>query len=143
MQPTRFRFLAPGLLAGLLAAPLCAAEPDAPADPATITKRYFGITSEALDCPPPADGVIQVCGKRKGPSLRIEIPDRPTSNPDNKMTALGNSGIGHGSGGGVTMRVCFLQKCPKKLYFFDIAALPEAPPDSDADKISRGEMRAH
>jgi hypothetical protein len=28
------------------------------------------------------------------------------------------------------------------MYYFDLKALPEAPPDSDADKIARGEIRA-
>jgi hypothetical protein len=28
------------------------------------------------------------------------------------------------------------------MYYFDIAALPQAPPDSDADKIAKGEIRA-
>jgi len=31
---------------------------------------------------------------------------------------------------------------PPPMYYFDITALPDPPPDSDADKIARGEIRA-
>lgn len=35
--------------------------------------------------------------------------------------------------------LCFLAKCPPPpAYFVDVAALPEAPPGSDADRIARG-----
>ena len=43
--------------------------------------------------------------------------------------------------GGVTFKGCFLPPCPPPpMYFFDVTALPEAPPGSDADKIAKGEM---
>jgi len=43
---------------------------------------------------------------------------------------------------GVTIGICFLQKCPRKRYYIDVSTRPQPPPGSDADKIARGEMRA-
>ncbi len=33
-----------------------------------------------------------------------------------------------------------LNPCPPQVYYFDVTALPEAPPGSDADRIAKGEM---
>lgn len=124
-------------------APAWAAEPDGP-DPGTVTqtKSYFGITSADLDCPPSADGTIIVCGRRKI-SPRLDPPESstPTAQPDSKTIGLGSPPIPLRAPS-VTIRGCFLQKCPKELYFIDVSALPKAPAGSDADKIARGEMRA-
>ena len=140
MRAKPVRALCLGWLA-LAAAPLIAADPDSDAATVSKAKRYFGITSAALDCPTAPDGTIVVCARRRPPP-RVDPPERSTTTrPDPKATAYGRSPVPH-LGGGVTTRACILQKCPKKLYFFDIKALPEAPPDSDADKIARGEMRA-
>jgi len=44
--------------------------------------------------------------------------------------------------GGITIKGCFIPPCPPPpMYFFDIAALPEAPAGSDAARIADGEMR--
>jgi|EndMetStandDraft_4_1072995.scaffolds.fasta_scaffold253428_2 hypothetical protein len=142
MRSKLVRSLCLGWLAA--AAPACAAEPD-DADVGTVTqaKSYFGITSADLDCPPsPVDGSIIVCGRRKV-APRIDPPEgtTTTTQPDSKMIGLGSPPIPPRPPG-VTIKGCFLQKCPKKLYFLDVSALPKAPPGSDADKISRGEMRA-
>jgi hypothetical protein len=127
------------------AAPACAAEPDDAAPGAlTQAKQYYGITSADLDCPPsPVDGTIIVCARRKV-SPRLDPPDDATAatiQPDSKTIGLGSPPI-PSRPPSVTIGGCFLQKCPKKLYFFDISALPKPPPGSDADKIARGEMRA-
>lgn len=141
MRPRMVRRICLAWLA-VAATPLSAADPDGDATVITNTKQYFGITSAELDCPPtPADGAIVICAKRRA-TPRVDPPERSTTTrPDPKATALGSSPVPH-LGGGVKIGACFLQKCPKKLYFFDITALPEAPPGSDADKIARGEMRA-
>jgi hypothetical protein len=143
VRRTLVRSLCLGWLA--LAAPTCAAEPEE-SDPGALTqtKLYYGITSADLDCPPsPVDGAIIVCGRRKV-APRIDPPEgtaTTTTQPDSKMIGLGSPPIPIRPPG-VTIGGCFLQKCPKKLYFFDVSALPQAPPGSDADKIARGEMRA-
>lgn len=42
-------------------------------------------------------------------------------------------------GAGVVIRGCFIPPCPKPpALFIDVAALPKAPPGSDADRIARG-----
>ena len=41
--------------------------------------------------------------------------------------------------GVVVARGCFIPPCPPPpVYYIDVAALPEAPPGSDADRIARG-----
>jgi hypothetical protein len=82
-----------------------------------------------------------VCGRRKA-SPRIDPPEgTTTTQSDSKTIGLGSPPIPPRPPS-VTFKGCFLQKCPKKLYFIDVSALPKAPAGSDADKISRGEMRA-
>lgn len=142
MRPTRVRTLCLGWLAA--AAPAFAADPaDPDVSAVTKAKQYLGITGADLDCPPSAvDGAIIVCGKRKA-SPRIDPPERDTTTgrANSKMTGLGSPPIPLRPPS-VSVAVCFLQKCPRKLYFIDVSALPQAPPGSDADKIARGEMRA-
>jgi hypothetical protein len=101
-------------------------------------RHYWGIGDTDRDCAPTAGGEIVICARRK-PAPRIDPVTEPLQ-PDSKMVALGSSPVPH-LGGGVTMRGCFLQKCPKDLYFIDLKAIPEPPPDSDADKIAKGLMR--
>jgi len=142
MRPKLVRSLWLACLA--VTAPACAAEPDSP-DPSAVTqaKSYFGITSADLDCPSSPDGNIIICGRRKV-SPRLDPPEgttTTTTKPDSKMTGLGSSPIPPRAPS-VTIGGCFLQKCPKQLYFIDVSALPKAPAGSDADKIARGEMRA-
>jgi hypothetical protein len=121
--------------------PALAMGPEDPILEATRAAVSRGVARAALDCPQASDGTIVVCGRRLPPP-RLDPSDRPTTmRPDSKMTGLGSPPIPLRQPS-VTFAICFLQKCPKKLYFFDISALPEPPPGSDADKISRGEMRA-
>lgn len=100
---------------------------------------YFHIRRAYTSCrAATAQADIVVCGHRR-PDPRYAPPEPPAP-AEMKTVALGPPP--HGAVGvGATMRGCFLQKCPKPLYFIDVAALPEAPAGSDADRIARGEMR--
>lgn len=125
----------------ILATPGFAMGPEDPILAAAKAGLARGIAKAALDCPPASDGTIVVCAKRLPPP-RIDPSEEPTSGrPDSKMTGLGSPPIPLRAG--ITFQICFLQKCPKKIYYIDVSALPEAPPGSDADKIARGEMREH
>ena len=128
-------------LALLPAAPLHAGEPDKPPTANQIiahARDYFGIADPEKSCGETLpDGVIVVCARPKPPPSRYEEV-KPYAQPDPKMIALGAPPVGHGVGAGVSIRGCFLQKCPKDLYFFDISALPEPAPGTDADKIAKG-----
>lgn len=103
-------------------------------------RDYFGVTQARPRCGAAAPGEVVVCG-RPAPNQRLESPE-PKVEPDSKAAALGGSPMGSKGAGGVTMRGCFLQKCPKELLFIDLKALPEPPKGSDADLIAKGEMRA-
>lgn len=125
----------------ILATPGFAMGPEDPILAAAKAGLARGIAKASLDCPPASDGTIVVCAKRLPPP-RIDPSEEPTSGrPDSKMTGLGSPPIPLRAG--ITFQICFLQKCPKKIYYIDVSALPEAPPGSDADKIARGEMREH
>ncbi len=102
-------------------------------------KIYFGIDGDATCDTASASDEIVVCAKKKR-SLRIDPSERP-ARTEAKMVGLGSPPIPIRPG--VSIRGCFLQKCPKELYFIDFSKLPEAPPGSDADKIAKGEMRDH
>jgi hypothetical protein len=105
-------------------------------------KQYYGTSPPRSSCggPTAETDEIVVCGYR-----RLEARYAPLAPPeirDIKMVALGAPPVGGGAGVGVTMRGCFLQKCPKQLYFIDVKAIPEPPPGSDADLIAKGLMPA-
>jgi hypothetical protein len=91
------------------------------------------------------DGGIVVCGGREASDkerlpLRDEL-DSARATRDGLPRAPNVFGIG--DIGGITAKGCFLPPCPPTVMpDIDFAALPEAPPDSDADKIARGEIRA-
>ena len=87
------------------------------------------------------DGAIVVCGGREANEkerlpLRDEL-DSARSTNDGLPRAPNVSGLRDCSRGCVGFG-----SVPPPMYFFDITKLPEAPPDSDADKIARGEIRA-
>lgn len=90
---------------------------------------------------PAADGAIVVCGGRAA-SDKERLPlrgerDAARSTRDGMVRAPNVSGLRDCSRGCIG-----LGSAPAPMYYFDIAALPAAPPDSDADKIARGEIRA-
>ena len=94
-----------------------------------------GADGVSTGCKPSYGDEIVVCADRGkdqrvfGPSSStdIGIPDAPNLAPS--------------GAGGVSMRGCFLQKCPKQVYYVDVTALPKAAAGTDADKIAKGEMR--
>ena len=87
------------------------------------------------------DGGIVVCGGRAASEQeRLPLRDQlesARSTRDGQIRAPNVSGLRDCSRGCIG-----IGGVPPPMYYFDIAALPEAPPDSDADKIARGEIRA-
>jgi hypothetical protein len=132
-----------------LAAPLPAQTADEDeAEPDTVETRmidqarhYYGIARDLRGCEEEGpDNAIVICRTRP-PDPRY-APPKPRQPPTAKMVALGAPPTGRGVGVGVVVRGCFLQKCPKDLYFIDLKAIPEAPPGSDADRVGQGLLRA-
>lgn len=126
----------------LLAVFAAAALPPPPHDGVTAeqaiarAQEVYGIASVARGCRPSSGDEIVVCADR-GKDQRLP---EDTTNTD---TGIPRAPVfAPRSAGGVTVTGCFLQKCPKELYFIDVKALPEAPPGSDADKIAKGEAPA-
>jgi len=126
-------------------APLRAAGDDADARAARMTeheRHYFGIARDVImhcgEASTDPDTIVVCAVHRADP--RYDPPEAPAP-PEAKMIALGAPTAGHGVGAGVTIRGCFLQKCPKELYFIDVKAIPEGAPGSDADRIGKGELR--
>ncbi len=136
------RIAAPLIASLAIAAPLHAQEPAS--DDSRTTElmgkadSYFHIRRAYTSCRgATGQADIVVCGHHR-PDPRYEPPPPPAP-ADMKSVSLGAAT--KGAGASVSMRACILQKCPKQLYFIDVAALPEPPPGSDADRIARREMR--
>lgn len=87
------------------------------------------------------DGAIVVCGGRaESEKERLPLRDQLESA---KSTRDGLPRAPNVSGLPDCSRGCIgFGSAPAPMYFFDITKLPEAPPDSDADRIARGEIRA-
>lgn len=103
-------------------------------------RTYYGTKQPLRGCQAAGEpDEIMVCGHVR-PDPRYEKVAPPRFDRA-KMAAFGAPPVGGGVGGSVTVRGCFLQKCPKPLYIIDLKAIPEPPPGSDADLIARGEMR--
>lgn len=87
------------------------------------------------------DGGIVVCGGRAASEAeRLPLRDQlesARSTRDGQIRAPNVSGLRDCSRGCIG-----IGGVPPPMYYFDIASLPEAPPDSDADRIARGEIRA-
>lgn len=105
-------------------------------------RDYYGtkVPLQGCDIPTMSDEIV-VCGHRR-PDPRYEevAPQAPT---DMKAVAFGAPPMGGGVGAGVAITGCFLQKCPKKLYFIDLKAIPEPSPGTEADLIAKGQAPAH
>ena len=87
------------------------------------------------------DGGIVVCGGREA-NEKERLPmrdqlDSARSTKDGMIRAPNVSGLRDCSRGCIG-----IGGVPPPMYYFDITKLPEAPADSDADKIARGEIRA-
>lgn len=129
------------------AAPAAQAPAEAPADSAQ-TEVNAEIAQRLLTAGQPKkcekagpDGAIVVCGGRaESEKERLPLRDQLESA---KSTRDGLPRAPNVSGLPDCSRGCIgFGSAPAPMYFFDITKLPEAPPDSDADKIARGEIRA-
>jgi hypothetical protein len=90
---------------------------------------------------PASDGTIVVCGGKAASDqerlpLRGEL-ESARSTKDGLPRAPNVSGLRDCSRGCIG-----LGSAPVPMYYFDLKALPEAPPGSDADRIASGEIRA-
>jgi hypothetical protein len=108
---------------------------------AAIAQRLLQVSKPVRCGIPAADGSIVVCGGREASDkerlpLRGEL-DSARSTNDGLPRAPNVSSLPDCSRGCIG-----LGSVPPPMYYFDITKLPEAPPDSDADKIARGEIRA-
>lgn len=82
---------------------------------------------------------IIVCGGREVPPTPPEPPRPRLIDIPGVQTWTPTAGM---VGAGVTVRGCFLQKCPKEVILIDLASIPVAAPGSEADLISRGLIRS-
>jgi len=119
-----------------------AAAPLSAEESAAIAQRLMQGPPQPQKCGVPArDGTIIVCGGKAASDaerlpLRGEL-ESARSTKDGLPRAPNVSGLRDCSRGCIG-----LGAAPVPMYYFDLKALPEAPPDSDADKIARGEIRA-
>lgn len=108
---------------------------------AEIAQRLLHSAEKPRCGVPAADGSIVVCGGREASEqerlpLRGEL-ESARSTRDGLPRAPNVSGMRDCSRGCIG-----IGGVAAPMYYFDIRALPEAPPDSDADRIARGEIRA-
>ena len=84
-------------------------------------------------------GEIVVCGADHGEDVRV--PSTADSDPDSREGQ--NNGIPQApnvSGLPDCRKGCMgFGKAPPRIYVIDLKSIPEAPKDSDADKVARGE----
>ena len=112
----------------------------AEANAAIAQRLLHGAQKPRCGVPGP-DGSIVVCGGREANDKeRLPLRDdleSAHSTKDGLPRAPNISGLPDCSRGCIGFG-----GVPPPMYYFDITKLPEAPPDSDADKIARGEIRA-
>ncbi len=89
------------------------------------------------------DTLIIVCAPVEDDPDRYRVASRLEDGDDSHLEWAGAtpdvSGPGIFKGPATVSGLCFVPPCPKPpVYFFDVTALPEAPPGSDADRIARG-----
>lgn len=118
-----------------------AAESDEAATNAAIAQRLLTAGQPKRCETAGPDGGIVVCGGRAASEqerlpLRDEL-DSARSTKDGMVRAPNVSGLRDCSRGCIG-----IGGVSAPMYFFDITKLPEAPADSDADRIARGEIRA-
>lgn len=95
------------------------------------------------DCPEPNGNEIVVCAPIEGDPDRYRVTSSLEKGDDSHLAWTGQapdvSGPGIFKGPATVGGLCFIPPCPKEpVYMIDVAALPEAPPGSDADRIARG-----
>ena len=148
---TRTDRFAPPLLAFVLAFPAPALAQENPED---IVGPMLDEAGQAYqlkeeeperpsDCPEPVGDEILVCAPVEGDPDRYRITSSLDKGDDSHLSWSGQapdvSGPGIFKGPATVSGMCFIPPCPKEpVYYIDVAALPEAPPGSDADRIARG-----
>lgn len=100
----------------------------------------------SVDCSEADPGVIVVCAALEEQS-QFRIPSSSDEGDDSQLGWDGSppdvAGPGIFTGPATVGGICGigLNPCPPPpIYYFDITALPEPPPGSDADKIAKGEV---
>lgn len=86
------------------------------------------------------DTLIIVCAPVEDDPARFRGPSRLDRGDDSHLSWDGGApNLEPSYPGVVVARGCFIPPCPPPpVYYIDVAALPEAPPGSDADRIARG-----
>lgn len=94
----------------------------------------------AADCPPPKPGeAIVVCGRPAEDPDRYRVEGSESDGTEGDPRAPNVETQYNHSGVGVTFQGCFIPPCPPPMpLIIDLAAIPEAPPGSDADRAARG-----
>ena len=95
------------------------------------------------DCPEAVGNEILVCAPVESDPDRYRITSSLDNGDDSHLSWGGEapdvSGPGIFKGPATVGGLCVIPPCPKDpVYYVDVAALPEAPPGSDADRIARG-----
>ncbi len=130
------------LLFAVLAAPAWAApaQPDQRVAALILKQRQMLVAAGIVDqCKRTVRGdEIVVCAER-------EVEPTPPPPPPPRLidipgVSFGRPSPGMGTGASITVRGCFLQKCPREIPLIDLHAIPVAATGSDADLIARGEM---
>lgn len=140
-------FIAGALALGTAAAPLAAQE-SAQAS-AEADARIAAVIEEARTAyAPPAR---TRCGAGSADEIVVCAPDAeqhrvsPTSATDPLSREATSDGVPRGPDFS-RLPSCAVARCqgwaPPPIYIIDLKAIPEAPADSDADRIARGEMAA-
>lgn len=98
----------------------------------------------AFACQNPAPGEIVVCAALEEQS-QFRVPSSLDEGDDSHLSWDGRPPDVSGPGifkGPATISGCIkgINCPPPPAYYFDITALPEPPPGSDADKIAKGEV---
>ncbi|WP_260926422.1 hypothetical protein [Novosphingobium sp. 9] len=99
-------------------------------------------TSRERCSEPGRPGEIIVCAPDKDkyriPSTTDEDPTGKKGTDDGQLHAPNVSGLPDCSKRGSCIGI---GKTPEPVYMIDLKSIPQAPADSDADKIARGEMK--
>ena len=98
----------------------------------------------SVDCEKPSGNEIVVCAALEEQE-QFRVPSGLDEGDDSHLSWAGDPPDVSGPGifkGPATVSGCIkgVTCPPPPAYIFDITALPEAPPGSDADKIAKGEM---
>jgi len=98
-------------------------------------------------CEAPKGDDIVVCAK-DNEQFRVDStaktdPNSKEATDDGRLTPPDVAGNGIFKGKPTISGMCMIPPCPPaKAYMIDLSKIPQAPKDSDADKIARGELRA-